>query len=352
MLILAMDLGQSKSVFCLFETRTAQFRFGSFNTRSDQVRKVLRQHSPHQVVVEVCPLAALVYDIAAELGMRTLVADTTQDAWAWRNVKRKTDRDDALKLARLAALGQLNPVHIPTPVVRQWRRLLTGRKAAVAEQTRCKLRIRSLLLAAEQKLPRGKCGWTQLSREALRELARPLAECASEELWRGLLCLELERLELLHKQVQCYNQKLEAWAAEDPRVRLVATIPGVGLVAAATVVAVLDRPGRFRSRRQVASYAGLTPRRYQSGQMDRQGRISKRGNTMLRHMLNQAAWAAVRYGAPYREFYLRVSDGGQKGKRKRAIVAVMHKLLVTAWAILRDQRPYRAPRPAVQATAA
>jgi transposase len=93
----------------------------------------------------------------------------------------------------------------------------------------------------------------------------------------------------------------------------------------------------------VASYAGLTPRRHQSGQIDHQGRISKRGNAMLRRVLNQAAWVAVRYEPLQRDFYLRLSGGGQKGKRKRAVVAVMHKLLVTAWAILRDERPYQRP---------
>ncbi|MFO0837796.1 MAG: hypothetical protein U1D55_04665 [Phycisphaerae bacterium] len=79
----------------------------------------------------VCPLAASVYDVAAELGIRTLVADTTQDAWTWRAVKRKTDRDDALKLLRLAAVNQLNPVHVPTPVMRQWRALIQAREAIV-----------------------------------------------------------------------------------------------------------------------------------------------------------------------------------------------------------------------------
>ncbi|MHC4092127.1 MAG: IS110 family RNA-guided transposase [Planctomycetota bacterium] len=352
MSILAIDLGQSKSVWCKLETDSGACRFGSFQTRSEVLRKVLQKHAPELVVVEVCPLAARVHDLAAELGLRTLVADPTQDAWRWRNVKRKTDRDDALKLARLAALGQLNAVHVPSPVMRQWRQLLTAREATVAARTRCKVRIRALLLTADQTLPRGQGGWTSAALAGLRALARPLADCPPEELWRGILCLELEQLALLHAQVQRYDQRLEAWATQDQRVALVTTIPGVGVVTAATIVAVLDDPRRFGTRRQVASYAGLTPRRYQSGQLDRQGRISKRGNAMLRRILNQAAWAAVRYDPAFRAFYLRVSAGGRRGKRKRAIVAVMHKLLVTAWALLRDQRPYQARGLATVPTAA
>jgi len=349
MVILAIDLGQSKSVFCWFCTRTGEYRFGSFNTRREQVRKVLVRQAPELVVVEVCPLAAVVHDLAVELGLRIIVADPTQDAWKWRNVKRKTDQEDALKLARLAALEQLNPVHIPTSVMRQWRQLLVAREAVVAAQTRCKVRIRSLLLVADLRLPRGKCGWTQATLAALQAQARPLAECPPEELWRGTLQLELEHLALLQQQVRAYDQKLAEWASHDERVQLVTTIPGVGVITAATIVAALDNPHRFRSRRQVASYAGLTPRRYQSGQMDRQGRISKHGSTLLRKALNQAAWAATRYDPVFRAFYLRVSAGGRKGKRKQAIVAVMHKLLVIAWAILRDRRRYQSGRPATVA---
>ena len=351
MSILAIDLGQSKSVF-VFGGNKREERFGSFNTNSGAVRKILMKHRPTLVVIEICPLAAMVYDIGRELGMPVLVADTTQDAWSWRNVKRKTDRDDALKLLRLAMVDQINPVHIPPVEVRQWRGLLKAREAAVVAQTRCKIRIRALLATADRKLTRGKGGWTLAGVDELRQWSRALAECSPQELWRGTLAIELEHLELLNKHVDAFDSKLQDWAKTDRRLQLVSTIPGVGTVTAATIVAVLDNPHRFRSRRQVASYAGLTPRRYQSGQMDHQGRISKRGNAMLRRMLNQAAWVSVRYAPSQREFYLRLSNNGQKGKRKRAVVAVMHKLLVTAWAILRDERPYQAPRSDAAASAA
>jgi transposase len=348
--ILAIDLGQSKSVFA-FRGPDGEEQLGSINTNDSALRRLLARLAPKRVVIEVCPLAARVHDIAQELGVAVLVADTTQDAWTWRNVKRKTDRDDALKLLRLAAVDQLNRVHVPSPVMRQWRGLLQAREAAVAAQTRCKLRIRALLLCAGRSRPRGKSGWTQEALLELRQQSRALQDCRPEELWRGVLAIELDQLGLLQQQVDAYNQKLEQWSAGDRRVQLVKTIPGIGTVTAAVIVAVLDDAKRFRSRRQVAAYAGLTPRRYQSGQMDHQGRISKRGNALLRRVLNQAAWAAVRYEVEQRQFYLRLSNNGVKGKRKRAIVAVMHKLLVVAWAILRDGQPW-APRRAAAPTAA
>ena len=137
----------------------------------------------------------------------------------------------------------------------------------------------------------------------------------------------------------------------DADVTRVATLPGVGRPTAQVIVTVLDGARRFASRRQVSAYAGLTPRRFQSGQMDRSGRISKRGNRLLRWALNQAAWAAVRCSLEWRALYLRLG-GGTKTRRKQAIVALMRKLLVVAWAVLRDQSRYQAQRLAVRPAAA
>jgi transposase len=121
MMIWAMDLGSSQSAICTLDTTTGKVRHGSCRTQAARIRALLQRQRPDLVVVEISPLAALVHDLAVDLGLAIQVADTTQDAWRWWNVKRKTDRDDALKLARLAALGQINPVHIPEPRMRQWR---------------------------------------------------------------------------------------------------------------------------------------------------------------------------------------------------------------------------------------
>jgi transposase len=351
MLILAIDLGMSKSVSCLFDTQTGATRYHAVATGREALRQQLVRLRPELVVVEICPLAAMVHDLGLELAIKVLVADTTQDAWRWRNVKRKTDRDDALKLARLAALGQLNAVYIPAPPMRQRRALVEQRCTVVREQTRCKNRIRALLVRQEVRLPRGKMTWTAAAVMALQEVARPLKDCAVEELWRGMLHVELQQLEHLRQLREQVESKLNELADADPRVLLLETVPGVGRRTAEVVVTVLDEARRFANRRQVGAYAGLTPRRYQSGDMDRQGRISKRGNPLLRLALNQAAWAAVRYSPHFREVFMRVSRLS-KARRKQAIVAVMHHLLVVCWAMLRDGQRYRAPTALPQAPVA
>ena len=343
MVVLGMDLGQNKSAWETLDTQTGEVASGGVRMDPHALRKLLADQRPDQLVVESGPLAARVHDLGAAAQVRVLVADTTQDAWRWKNVKRKTDADDANKLVRLAALGQINPVHIPAPAVRERRHLLEYRATLVAEQTRCKNRIRATLLLQGLQLPGGKSGWSHVAREALAEQTRPLAECGPEELWRGLLKTELEHLQQVEGLVAAVTAKLDVLAQADPQVARLRSIPGVGPRTAEVIVTVLDQPQRFLSRRQVAAYAGLVPRRFQSGQMDRSGRITKRGSPLLRLLLNEAAWMAVRYNPELREFFLRVG-GGQKKRRKQAIVAVMRKLLVIAWALLRDRTRYEAKR--------
>lgn len=343
MMILGVDLGQSKSAWELLDTVTGEVQAGQVRMDGEALQKLLVKLRPGRVVIESGPLAARVYDLGRAAGMDVLVADTTQDAWQWKNVKRKTDADDAGKLARLAALGQINPVHVPSVAVRERRHLLEHRQSLVGEQTRCKNRIRATLLLQGLKLPPGKNGWTRAVRMQLRSLGRPLAECEAEELWRGQIQNDLQHLEQLEGLLAVIGAKLDALAQCDPCVTQLQSIQGVGPRTAEVLVTVLDEPRRFKSRRQVSAYAGLVPRRYQSGQMDRSGRITKRGSPLLRAVLNQAAWAAVRCNPELRAFYLRLG-GGQKKRRKQAIVAVMRKLLVIAWAMLRDGTRYRPPR--------
>ena len=103
--------------------------------------------------------------------------------------------------------------------------------------------------------------------------------------------------------------------------QLLQTIPGVGRKTAEVVVAYLDDPHRFQNARQVSSYAGMVPRRYQSGEMDRQGRIHKRGPRQLRSALVEAAWLMLRYN-PWAEVGLRpadqrAEDPQEEGDRRR-----------------------------------
>src|SRR5205814_8925247 len=125
-------------------------------------------------------------------------------------------------------------------------------------------------------------------------------------------------------------------------VPLLQSMPGVGPRTAEMIVAWIDDPGRFRNARQVGAYAGLTPRHYQSGQMERQGRISRAGCANLRRLLVQVDWGMPRRNRHGAAIFARLCKG-QKTRRKQAAVALARRILVWCWAMLRDNKRW-APR--------
>jgi transposase len=154
------------------------------------------------------------------------------------------------------------------------------------------------------------------------------------ELWRGELDLELTQLDSLTAQLAEVEGRLEEIAKNDDRIRRVQTIPGVGRKTAEVLVTALDDVNRFDNARQVSAYIGLVPRQYQSGETDRNGRITKRGSRLLRTMLLECAWASLRYNPWAKEVYQRIC-GGQKTRKKKAAIALARKIAVVAWAMLK-----------------
>jgi transposase len=338
--ILAIDLGKFNSVTCLLNTKTNETEFWTISTDRQYLRTVLTKYEPDLVVIEACGMAGWIHDVCQAEGCQVLVCNPAQEAWKWKNVKRKTDRDDALKLAKLAALDQLVAVHVPCQQQREYRRLVKYRKVVLGRINRVQNNIRAIFAQRGMSMARGQKAW---ARERLAEIAqhrKSLADCRLDELWRGELDLELSELERLGEQQHEIQKKLRALAKKDERVQLLQTIPGVGRKTAEVVVAYLDDPHRFQNARQVSSYAGLVPRRYQSGEMDRQGRISKRGPRLLRSSLVEAAWLMLRYNPWAKSVYDRLCRR-HKTRKKKAIVAVARKLLVRCWVMLLRKEPWR-----------
>jgi transposase len=348
-LILALDLGKYKTVACAYPGDPAAARFESLTTDRDRLRKLFAKHRPAVVVLEACALSGWVADLCQELGLPCKVANTASEAWKFKHTKRKTDKDDALRLAQLEALGQLPTVAVPPTQTRQWRALIAARQALVGRRCAAQNRLRAVLVGQGLAAPRGAKAWTELGLEGIGQHARPLADCAADELWRGLLALALAEYRHAVGLIDQAEAKLDALAEADAGVRLLETIPGVGPRTAETVVAYLGDAGRFASGKQVSAYGGLVPRQYQSGETDRRGRITRRGPALLRKLLVECAWVMLRYNAWARAVYERLSRG--KARKKQAIVALARKLLVRCWAMLRDQSAWRAEPPTPTAEA-
>ena len=271
MKILALDLGKYKTVGCEYERESGEHRFRASFTTPAALQQLVKEVKPDRVVIEVCNIAGWVCDLLRALGVEVQVANTSDDAWRWRKVKKKNDRCDALKAAQLSAVNQIREVHIPRIEVRQWRALIAFRQQLVRRRGRMKNHIRDLLVSEGQLLPRGASCWTQIGVARLEEMARPLSAVGRDELWRGQLHIELRQLREVQQEISATEEKLDAIAAADARIALLRTIPGVGPRLSEAIVALLDQPERFQHGREVSAYVGMVPKELDSGETVRRG---------------------------------------------------------------------------------
>jgi len=356
MKILAIDLGKVKSVACDYASDTGEHSFQTCQTVPAALEAMLVRRQPDRVVIEVGSSAGWITDLAVRLGIELQVANPSHEGWRWRSVKKKTDRVDALKLARLSAMNQLPQVVVPSKAVREWRSLIQYRQSLVARRTAIKNTIRSILTRQSIDMPSGKKGWTNAYRQELNRLvgadagddpATFWASLDPEAWWRGQLAEELRQLREVDCAIGSVEKRLDAHAARVPSVKRLRSTPGVGPRLSEIVVAMIDDPHRFKNGKQVAAYAGLVPRVFQSGSMDRMGRITGAGNRYLRSMLIEVSWLGLRTNPWMQQVFDRVCRGCPS-RRKIAIVAVARRLLIWCWAMMRDDRNWN-PKTALSA---
>ena len=251
--ILAIDLGKFKSVACDYHAATGTHAFATVATRPQAMHDLIVERSPDEVVIEVGSQAGWVQDLCESLGVAVRIANPNHEAWRWKNVKRKTDQDDALKLAQLCAMDQLPTIRLPKAKMRQWRSLVSYRWALVGRRTAIKNTIRATLDRQGRTHPGGKSGWTNKALALLQREAQPIGTVPAEALWRGQLDVELRALAQVQVLIDEVESRLEALAASDDRVQRLRPIPGVGPRLAEVVVTGLDDPHRFANGKQVGA---------------------------------------------------------------------------------------------------
>jgi transposase len=335
MKILALDLGKFKSVGCFYDTHSLQHRFETVTTSAAALHDLLVEHEPDRVVIEICSIAGWVSDLVRTLGIELQVTSTNHEAWRWKHVKRKNDRSDALKLAQLSAMNQLQMVHVPEREMRQWRALIKYRYRLIGRRTQTKNHIRDLVTREGLWLARGASAWTIKGMKQLAELARPLDEVGISDLWRGELAVELTALQQIEQQLRIVEQKLNELGRAEERVQLLQTIPGVGPRLAESLVTLIDNPHRFKRGKEIGAYLGLVPKQIQSGESNRLGHITRVGDRVSRALLVEVSWTGLRYNAWMRGVYERARRNS-KTRKKIAIIAVARRLLIRCWAMLRD----------------
>ena len=211
---------------------------------------------------------------------------------------------------------------------------MVDRRTAIKNTIRCLIDVQGL------RMPVGTKAWSPKGVAWLRDQARDIRECDRDELWRGQLDSELCALADADARVIAMDAALDALAAADERVQRLKSIPGVGNRMAELIVAVIADPHRFKNGREVGAYAGLVPRQFESGMMQRAGRITKQGPAVLRRLLVQIAWGMKRRSARVSALFERLTHG-QRTRRKKAIVAVARKILIWCSSMLRDGTTWR-----------
>ncbi len=346
MKILAVDLGKVKSVACDYESPTGSHEFETVWTSPVILADLFRRRRPDRVVIEVGWSAGWITDLTDRMGIELQVANPSHQGWRWRSVKKKTDRVDALKLAQLSSVNQLPQVKLPSKEVREWRSLIHYRQSPVARRTMIKNTIRAILDRQAIPMPSGKSAWTNAGRKWLDTLAGTGDDPAAfwtqldpTEWWRGQLTEELRQIREVECAIGSVEKRLDAYAATKPHVKRLRSAPGVGPRLSEALVAILGDPHRFKNGRQVAAYAGLVPRVFQSGAMDRKGGITGAGNRYLRSILVEVSWLGLRTNPWMKQAFDQVCRGCPS-RRKIAIVAVARRLLIWCWAMMHEDEDW------------
>ena len=300
---------------------------------------------PHQVVgigLEAGPLSQWLYKGLTEAGFGTVLMETRQVKGALKAMPIKTDRRDAEGIARLLQAGWFHPVHCKSITAQETRAVLTSRKAIQQALISIELSVRGVLRNFGLKM--GK-----ISKGRFEARVRELGE--GNAMLQAAVTPILRARTALREELVGLDKRVRDMAKDDPVSKLMMTMPGVGAVVALTVKSAIDDPHRFRSSKDVGPWAGLTPRRTQSGEMDIVGQITRAGDAGLRTALFQAATVMLNRGKKnwLTAWALRVA---QRRGKKRATVALARRIGVVLHRMWRDGSEFRFTREDALAMAA
>lgn len=284
-----------------------------------------------RIGLEACSLTAWLHEGLRQAGLPAICIEARRANAAMKTMPNKTDRNDARALAQIMRTGWYREVYVKSRQCRLWRSLLVARRTVVNEMRSIENVVRAILREAGIKL--GKPPRTAFA-ERVRELAgtdtlvMPLVEpllAILATMLRELACLTKQVLDIVRTEKVC---------------RRLMGVPGVGPITALTFRATIDRPDRFRRSRQVGAHLGLTPSRYQSGETDIQGKISRCGDELARTALYEAAHTLLvrsRKWSSLRAWGMKITK--QRGMA-RARVAVARKLAVVLHRMWSDETEF------------
>lgn len=285
-----------------------------------------------RVGLEACSLTAWLHDELRSAGLPAVCIETRQANATMKTMPNKTDRNDARALAQIMRTGWFRPVHVKSRPCRLWRSLLVARRTVLNEMRAIENVVRAVLREGGVKLGTpARAAFAGRVRELTSDdaLLMPLVEPLL-----AILATMGDQLARLTKQVLDITRQEEVC-------RRLMSVPGVGPITALAFRATIDRPDRFRRSRDVGAHLGLTPARYQSGETDISGKVSRCGDELARTALYEAAHTLLvrsRKWSALRAWGMKVAKA--RGMA-RARVAVARKLAVILHRMWSDETEFR-----------
>jgi transposase len=281
--------------------------------------------APARIGLEAGPLSQWLYAGLKEAGFAVELLETRHVRDAFKAMPVKTDRNDARGIAQLMRLGWFKPVHCKSAPAQETRAVLTARKLVQGKLYDIEMSLRGILRGFGLKV-----GRTTKTGFASRIMELTEHHPALKVIAKALLAVHA----VLLKELNGFETQVRKLARSDSRVRLLMTAPGVGVIVGLTYVAAIDDPARFSSSKTVGAHFGMTPKKYQSGETDITGRISKTGDKGVRAVLYEAAHIILTMpikGGALKSWAAKLAKrvGMQKAKvaLARKLAVILHRML-------------------------
>lgn len=288
---------------------------------------------------EAGPTGFHVHDFLTSRGIPCLVVPPYSIRKAC-NERVKNDKIDSSKIAKDLQDGELESIRVPMGNYRELRNLVKTRNVYSKNRSVTKQRIKALLLSSHlyTQIKEDDRYWTCKYIDELKGI-----ECSYAVKTR--LDMLLMDLEYVRKQMLSVYREIKKFCEENSdiskNITLLRSIPGIGFTIAITILSTIGDPSNLRNAREMASYVGLVPTEYSSGDKISKGNITRLGNRTLRFMLIESAWSAIRKDGELCQFYHRIRKRHHpKVGARKATVAVARKITQRIYRVLKDQREY------------
>jgi transposase len=331
---IGLDLGDRRHTYCVLDEAGKTAREGSLGNTREQLAAMARSYPGATAVMEAGTHSPWVSRFLQELGLRVIVANPRKTRAIYEN-ERKSDRRDAMMLARLARMDPtlLHPIE---------------HGSQEAQQDMLQLKLRDSLVRARVAL-------INAVRFTLKSLGYAVSNPSSERFHKlvlkevpesigKMIVHNVAAIAELTERIKALDTSISRLAAERyPETIYLQQVSGVGPLTSLYFVLKVGNPERFQRTRDIGAFLGLCPKRDQSGETDKELRISKCGDQYLRRLLVSAAqYILGPFGADsaLREHGLRLAQEGTAKAKKRAVVAVARKLAVLLLTLWKSREPY------------